>query len=57
MIFATCSLNFCICTSVVPRLIEVGGFICVFCETGLGCSYEVRLRAALVYGMVEVCLV
>ena len=23
MIFATCFLNFCICTSVVPRLIEL----------------------------------
>ena len=33
------------------------GVICVFCETGLRCTYEVRLRAALADGMVEVCQV
>ena len=38
--------KFCIWTSVVSWLIEVGGDIWVFCETGLECTYEVRLRAA-----------
>ena len=37
--FCTLVHSFSICTSVVPKL---RGVICVFCETGLGCTYEVR---------------
>ena len=49
-----CSLNFCTVLAPSP-LIEVGGVICVFCETGLVCTYKVRLSAALADGLLIHC--